>query len=395
MFGFRKKPPQHLRTARSATRWLASLPGDNPLAVQRAVLAELRKLEQRRVRRTPAKLEAVFAVDAGIDGVVGTLTAQYVEHATRSPKIENQLWQALFDLAQGFQTCYAAFARDIPDRRPKKKWSMLLPELIARQIMHLHRDAKVRLYRNEPWIQVKWAELHAPYARACAHQVDRQPLLLDPSGGPTTIEHGYLVTLMLQLADPGNLTPAQVEWVSSRLGAWCRPLRLTPDPASATTFHVDLAGSAGLRRGSPGRRDGHALFVDTRPLHALVLQEHAAFERSLSDDPLAGSAPRQREQRILYIKLASRVDPDFTPLARRGERKPASGAVDAIIGFSSISGFLHDEQLSPTAQHSAGRSFGNTQDLAVFGRMRIEPDQQADMSAGGSPCTPRPAACGK
>ena len=79
------------------------------------------------------------------------------------------------------------------------KWQALLPQLVARQIVHLGHDAKVRLYRYEQWIPAKWAELHGLFSLACTQQIERQQLLLEADGGATTIEHEYLITLVLQL----------------------------------------------------------------------------------------------------------------------------------------------------------------------------------------------------
>ena len=227
MINFREPPKGPLADTRSARRWLDTLPVNDPLLVQRELLVQLDKLAERTARRTPSGLEALFAVDAYTRGVVRNLIAQYVEHAGRSSKIEGQLWQTLYGLTQGFQACYAAFAREIKDRTQHSKWQLLLPELVARQIRHLGLDAKLRLFRYERWIPAKWAELHALFTRAFSAQVERQALQLDPKGGTTTIEHQYLVVLMLQLADPGNLTPRQIEWVASQLEDWCRPLRFT------------------------------------------------------------------------------------------------------------------------------------------------------------------------
>jgi hypothetical protein len=371
-FGERTKGP--LGDARSARRWLGTLPGNDPLLAQAEVLAALDRLAERTARRTPGGLEAVFAVDAHVERLVRNLVAQYVEHANRSSKIESQLWQGLFDLTQGFQACYAAFAREIKDNTRHNKWTLLLPELIARQVTHLGLDAKLRLFRYDRWIPAKWAELHTLFARAFSNQLERQPLLLGPDEGPTTIEHKYLVVLMLQLADPGNLTARQIEWVASQLDEWCRSLRFTVAPRSATTFFIDLAGSTGLRRRALGPLEGRVLFVDTLPMHALLLENRAALEQAVRNDPLSRRTPQQREQLELFVRLASRIDPESRPITRRGERVTASGAVDAIIGFDSISGFLRDDAPHVVTEPGARRSFAETMDLAVFGHTRASPE---------------------
>lgn len=378
MFKFRRRSHAPLGDARSAQRWLATLPFNDPLVVQREVLQALNTLGERNARRTPSVLAAVFRVDAQTTGLVRTLMTQYTEIANRSSKIENQLWRALFDLTQGFLACYAAFAREITDHGHHNRWQTFLPELIGRQIVHLGHDAKIRLYRCEPWIPAKWAELHAAFTRACSLQIERQPLLLAPGAGATTIEREYLVPLFLQQADPGNMTPREIEWVASRLEEWCRPLRFTLEPQAGATFYVDLASSAGLKRRSVGALEGRVLFVDARPVHALLLQNRAELEQALKGEPRSEKAAQQREQLDLFVTLVARLDPEFKALARRGERIPATGAVDAIVGYNNISGFLADESVRAAANFNGGRSFANTMDLATFGRTRIEPDMRGD-----------------
>ncbi len=373
MFKFRRSHAP-LRDARSAQRWLATLPFNDPLVVQREVLRALGAAAERNARRTPSVLAAVFRVDAQTTALVRTLMTQYTEIANRSSKLESQLWRALFDLTQGFLACYAAFAREIVDHGHHSRWQTLLPELIARQVVHLGRDAKIRLYRCEPWISSKWAELHAVFTRACSLQFERQPLLLAPGAGSTTIEREYLVALFLQQADPGNMTPRQIEWIATRLEEWCRPLRFTLEPTAAATFYVDLASSVGLKRRSVGALEGRVLFVDARPLHALLLQNRSELEQALKGEPRNEKTAPQREQLDLFVTLCSRLDPEFKPLARRGERIPASGAVDAIVGFNNISGFLADEKTVRAAEFNSTRSFASTMDLATFGRSRVEPD---------------------
>jgi cyclic-di-GMP-binding protein len=372
MFKFRKRTHEPLADVRSAKRWLASLPANDPLGVQRELKAALDALSGRTARRNPARLAAVFAADAHTDSLVRTLMTQYADHADRSTKIENQLWHALFDLTQSYQACYAAFGREINDQAPRGRWPALLPELIARQLRHMAQDAKIRLYRCEPWIPAKWAELHATFTRACTLQIERQPLLLTGADGPTTIEREYLVVLLFQQGDPGNLTPRQIEWFAGQLGEWCQPLRLSLEPLAAATFYVDLASSTGLKRRSLGALEGRVLFADLRPVHGLLQQNRTELEQALKIESRSDAARRQREHLDLFIKLASRLDPEFKPLTRRGERIPASGAVDAVVGFANISAFLSDDKVSTTTQLNTGRSYASTLDLAVFGRSRVQ-----------------------
>jgi len=380
MFGLGKNGKEPLADGKAAERWLASFPENDPLALQAAVLAELSRLAERNGRRTPSELEAVFHVDARTKNLRKTLTAQYIEHASRSTRIENQLWQALCELTQGFLMCYAAFAREVSIHAQSNKWQGPLPELLAREIMHLGLDAKIRLFRYEQWIPAKWAELHSLFTLACSRQIERVPLVVDHAGGTTTIEHEYLVALVLHLVNAGNMTPKHLEWVTAELDEWCQPLRLTLEPSSVTSFYIDLGSRVGLRRRAPSPLEGRVLFLDTRPLHALLMQNVAMLEQKIKGEPLSEKNSRRSEQLSLLTKLACQVDPEFKPFARRGERTSAVGTVDAIVGFARISGYLREEERSPIPTLDTATSFGGTMELAVFGRARNETDRRLEQA---------------
>src|SRR6266516_4484036 len=373
MFGFGKTIKEPLADAKTAERWLASFPANDALAVHGAVLVGLGRLAERDAKRTPARLEAVFCVDRFTDPLRKNLTAQYLEHSNRSTLVENQLWQALFDLTQGFLLCYQAFAREVADHAQSNKWQSLLPELIARQIMHQGLDAKIRLFRYEQWIPAKWSDLHSLFQMACSAQIERQPVAVLPGGGLTTIEQEYLRVLVLQLMNSGNLTPRHLEWIAEQLSEWCTPLRLNIESSIVTTFYVDLGSRSGLKRRSPGPLEGRVLFLDTRPLHAVLMQNVVMLDQKVRNNPLSDRTPRRADQLNLLSKLASQVDPEFKPFARRGERTNAEGSVDAIIGFAKISGFFRDQEMTSFIDRKRGPStFGDTIEIATFGRMRNE-----------------------
>ena len=380
MFGFGKTIKDPLADDKTAERWLASFPANDPLAMHAEVLAELGRVADRAARRTPQRLASVYYVDAHTEELRKTLTAQYIEHASRSSKIEHQLWSALFDLTQAFLLAYQAFSREVSDHAQSSKWQALLPALVCRQVVHLGLDAKVRLYRYEQWIPAKWAELHGLFTLACSRQIERQQLTLDAGGGTTTIEHEFLMALALQLMNSGNLTARHLEWVAGQLEEWCAPLRLSLEPSSVTSFYVDLGARDGLKRRTPAPLEGRVLFLDTRPLHAVLMQNVVMLEQKIRSQPMSERTPRRTEQLSLLNKLAAQVDPEFKPFARRGERTAAVGTIDAIVGFPKIAGYLREEERDPIPRIDAGKSFGGTMELAVFGRMRNEADRRIEMS---------------
>jgi len=382
MFGFGKNLREPLADTKSVQRWLASFPTNDPLTVHAEVLGELGRIAEATARRTPQRLEAVFFLDQQCAAVRKNLTVQYIEHATRSSKIEHQLWSSQFDLTQAFLFAYYAFARDVAHHVQSPKWQLLLPELVCRQIVHMGLDAKIRLYRYEQWIPAKWAELHSLFTLACSRQIERSQLPRGGgSGGSTTIEHEYLIALLLQLMNAGNMTARHLEWVANELDEWCAPLRLSLEPSSVTSFYVDLGSREGLRRRTPAPLEGRVLFLDTRPMHSMLTQNVMMLEQKIKAQPLSDRTPKRTEQLGLLTKLASQVDPEFKPFARRGERSAAAGTVDAIVGFAKISAFLREEDITAMPILDAnGKSFGGTLELAVFGRNRNEGDRRTEQS---------------
>jgi hypothetical protein len=379
MFSFGRNGKDPLADAKSVERWLAALPANDPLTMHGEILAELGRVAERGARRTPAHLEAVFALDTRTAELRATLTAQYLEHASRSSKIENQIWSALFDLTQAFLLAYQAFGRDAA-AQGSSRWQEMHAELLLRQIVHLGLDAKIRLYRYEQWIPAKWAELHALFSVAMSKHIERQLVTLDPAEGPTTIEHAYIHVLVLLLVHAGNTTVRHLEYLDLELRQWCQPLRLAIEPSTASSFYVDLGGREGLRRRGPVPLEGNVLFVDTRPLHAVLMQNVVVLEQKIRMQPLAERTPKRVEQLALLTKVAAQCDPEFRPFARRGERVAAAGTVDAIVGFGSIAAYLRDEERSPVRHAESGHSYGGTMDLAVFGRLRNEEDRKAEQA---------------
>ncbi|HXX86330.1 MAG TPA: hypothetical protein VEN29_20420 [Casimicrobiaceae bacterium] len=373
MFGFRKSTRDPFADKKAVERWVASFPANDPLGTHAALLTELGALADRQATRTPARLEALFHLDALSDRLRRSLTAQYLEHGARSSRVEGQIWKALFDLTQAFLLCYQAFARGIASRAQSNKWQSLLPELVVRQIMHQGLDAKIRLYRYEHWIPARWADLHGLFQTACTAQVERVPVGALPDGVLTTIEQEYLRVLLLHLMNAGNLSPRNLEWVASQLSEWCSPLRLNLEPQTVSSFYVDLAERTGLRRRTAQPLEGRVLFLDTRPLHAVLMQNIVMLEQMVRNDPLSDKASRRADQLNLLTKLAAQVDPEFRPVIRRGERQSATGRVDAIVGFAKISAYLKEDESGPAVEFRPRTgSFGETLEIATFGRMRDE-----------------------
>ena len=141
------------------------------------------------------------------------------------------------------------------------------------------------------------SELHSLLALATTEQQERLPIALARNRPATSIEHQYLMIVVLQLIDTGNLTPRQIEQVWEELDGWCGSLRLSLGPKTVSSFYVDLASREGLKRRPSGALEGSVLFVDTQPLHAVMMQHEITLEQFL-----VGERPRH-EQAMQFGRL--------------------------------------------------------------------------------------------
>ena len=380
MFGFGNSRNDPLADVRSAERWIAAGVTSDALAMHDRIRAVLTEVTAPGMPLTAKRLAALFVIDTHALGLFRSLTQQYVGHAGRSAKIERQIWAAIFDLTQAFQAAYQTFGRSAFENESNAKWRAMIPELICRHVVHLGRDAKVRLYRYETWIPGKWTELHALLARATSMQIERQAVVLTIERPATTIEHQYLMTLVLQVMDSGNLTAPQIEQLWQELDGWCASLRLSLSARVPNAFFVDLASREGLKRRPPGAIEGSVLFVDTQPLHALLMQHQVTLEQVARDKPRSEESKRASEKLALLGRFAAKVDPEFKPLPRSGERTPTKDTVDAIAGLAKIAGYLREEDRDPNFEAYAGKSFGGALELAVFGRVRNENDRRLELA---------------
>jgi hypothetical protein len=114
----------------------------------------------------------------------------------------------------------------------------------------------------------------------------------------------------------------------------------------------------------------------------VLMQNVVMLDQQVRNNPLSDRTPRRAEQLSLLTKLASQVDPEFKPFVRRGERTSAEGNLDAIIGFSKIAGFLRDDEMPPLIEgkRTSGSTFGDSVEIATFGRMRNEQTRPLEMA---------------
>jgi hypothetical protein len=285
-----------------------------------------------------SRVAAVEYLDAALGADRRQLLKQYVENADGAARLSERIWQATHELVQGFTHVYQSLLDQALAEPHNSRWKMVLPLLFARLVHYYGTDAKLRVFRFERWIPAKWLDLHHIYARAIEAGVDRVPSVLSGAGAGSTqwtVEQEYIFVLLVHQLNTGNLSPAQIDWASAQLRAWCRRLALDAMARSPEGFFVDLAGRTGLARRTGNDRGSMLRYLDTtavaeqleRTIQSLRQSETAETSSVVSINP----------QRIAILeKMRPAIAPNLSNELRRDPRIPVSLPARVRIGLARI-----------------------------------------------------------
>ena len=343
MFGFltsgTKDVADPLVSAKSVGGWLRQLPALDVIGRQQQVMRAFDAMRQSRKPVDVARMQAVEFLDAALGADRRQLIKQYVENYDGNPKLAERIWQAIYDLSQGFMYAYQTGLEESLRQTQNPRWKTMPPLLFGRLIHYYGTDAKLRVFRFERWIPAKWMDLHKTYLRACELGVERVPAVLQtagPSATQWTVEQEYLNVLLIHQLNTGNMSPPQLDWAMSQLRAWSRRLALDAVPRSPEGFFVDIAGKTGLVRRTGNDSGSMLRYLDTTPLAESLERAMAALRQAEATDQ--GPAAPINQLRIgILEKVGPSIAPNLNSELRRDPRIACAVAAKVRIGLSRIS----------------------------------------------------------
>lgn len=343
-----------LASPKSASVWLRQLPALDVIGRQQHVMRAFDGMRLSRKPIDPARVLAVQFLDAALGTDRRQLIKQYVENVGTNPKLAERLWQAIYDLVQGFMQAYQASLEEALTQQGNARWRPLVPALFARHTHYAGTDAKLRVFRYERWIPAKWADLHRSFLRATELRVERVPTSLHgaaPNSTQWTMEQEYVYTLLVHQLNTGNMSPGEIDWACSQLRAWSRRLAVDAVPRSPEGFFVDIAGRTGLQRRTGSDSGSMLRYVDTSPLADLIDRAMASLRQAEVTD--VGPAGPINQQRIAILeKVRPAVAPNLFADLRRDPRVSCKVSARVRIGLARICRELgHD---APDATPDAG-----------------------------------------
>lgn len=360
MFGFlttgTKEIADPLASAKSVAGWLRQLPALDVIGRQQHVMQAFDAMRQSRKPIDLARVQAIELLDAALGADRRQLIKQYVENYDSSAKLAERIWQAIYDLSQGFIYAYQAALEEALRQGANARWKPLVPLLFARLVHYYGTDAKLRVFRFERWIPAKWMDLHRTYLRASELSADRVPTVL-PSAGPNatlwTVEQEYVYVLLIHQLNTGNMSPPQLDWAMSQLRAWSRRLQLDAVPRSPEGFFVDVAGKSGLGRRTGNDSGSMLRYLDTTPLAESLERAIAALRQAESTDQ--GPAGPINQLRIAILeKVSPSVSPNLNAELRRDPRIACAVPARVRIGLSRVCHELMQRLPPDTVDAAAG-----------------------------------------
>ncbi len=341
MFGFLTSGPREiadpLASVKAVSAWLRSLPSQDVIGRQQAVLGAFDSLRQARRPLEPARVQALLFLDAALGADRRQLTKQYVENADGGTQLSKRIWKAAFDLSQGYETAYQSILEEALLQSNNPRWKSLVPLLFARLIHYFGSDAKLRVFRFERWIPAKWVELHHVYMRAAELGIDRVPTVLGhgPNTTQWTVEQEYVYALLIHQLNTGNMTPGELDWAFAQIRGWSRRLSLDAVARSMEGFLVDVGGKTGLVR-PLGNDAGLMLrYLDTTPVCDQLDRAVTALRRAESPERSGVLSINQRRIAILE-KIRPSIAPNLNSNLRRDPRSACGVTARVRVGLTRI-----------------------------------------------------------
>jgi hypothetical protein len=214
MFGFltsgTKDTVDPLVSVRSVSQWLRSLPVQDVIGRQQLVLGAFEMLRQPRKAIDPPRVQAVLFLDAALGADRRQLVKQYVENADSGTQLSQRIWQAAFDLAQGYIGVYQQARAGSRAVNRQSALEQLLPYCSpGSPTISAPTPSCASSLRLD---SIKWVEFHSIYMRAVELERPRA------DGARARSQHnavdggaGILRASRHQL-NTGNMSPTELDW---------------------------------------------------------------------------------------------------------------------------------------------------------------------------------------
>lgn len=226
---FRKGSDGPVGDLKSATIWVQELPQNDIHQAQQEIVKALGALNRNQGTSLKERIRVLLYLDDKARSLQETLCHEYLAASDDTDSAARQqlptILQFWEEMGTAYEHCIRSFAKNPGNAKIREQ----LPLLTAKAL-HFHAmQAKWSHLRYLPVEAHVWRRLHRLYQFAEQEKIDRIPVQLDPQKDDTTCTSEYLQPMMLLLANPASLRPAQIESVDLWLDSWAKSLVIEAD----------------------------------------------------------------------------------------------------------------------------------------------------------------------
>lgn len=222
----RKKSDDPVGSLKSATIWVQELPLADVHQAHLEIVKALSSINENRRMPLKERIRVVMYLDEKARGLQAQLCRDFLAvidtpHAPERAYLQTILtfWD---EMASAYQICVRSFAQ-----APSNKLWPLIPTMTARAIHHYAMQAKWAHLRYLPVEASVWRNLNRLCLFAEREDFAKTSIQLFPdSTNETTCVAEYVHAMLLHLANPESLRPAQIDQVDRWLGNWGKSIAL-------------------------------------------------------------------------------------------------------------------------------------------------------------------------
>lgn len=221
----RRKADDPVGDLKSATIWVQELPLADLHRAHTEIVRALSSLNENKKTPLKERIQVCMYLNEKAYSLQENLCQDYLHSVYDADAGERAYLPTILafwdEMAVAYQICIRNFAQS-----PSAKLWPQIRIIVARAIYHYAMQAKWAHLRYLPVDGSVWRNLHRLYLFAEREKFDKTALPLFPGSADTTCLSEYLQPLMLLLANPESLQPAQINLVDRWLDTWTKSITL-------------------------------------------------------------------------------------------------------------------------------------------------------------------------
>ena len=171
----------------------------------------------------------MLTLDVRVRPLLDGLLVNYLPGNPQSRSVEALCWQGAFELARMLAGAHGPVLRTMRETL-LANCREHLPLVLLRLVEHRRTELLLRPFVDERSTRFPWKELHETYKLARSNSLLHQAMPVnrpcDSKQAESTVEREYLMVLLQDLVNGGQVPPQDAFWAARRFPRWAQPMKL-------------------------------------------------------------------------------------------------------------------------------------------------------------------------